>query len=196
MSCDFPAALEAYRKALALRPDNPIAASNLGVTQLWTGRYAEAIASLELAARSAPKNFQIQANLGDAYRAVKKPANAAAAYERSVALAREQLRLNPRDATAHTYPATGLAKTDHAAEAAAESKQALDLDPKEPSILLDAAVVAALAGQAAEAMDSLRKAVAAGYCRTIIARQPEFERFRKDPAFQAIVAAPPRAAGI
>jgi serine/threonine-protein kinase len=196
MSCDFPAALEAYRKALALRPDNPIAASNLGVTQLWTGRYAEAIASLELAARSSPKNFQIQANLGDAYRAVKKPANAAAAYARSIALAREQLRLNPRDATAHSYAATGLAKTNHAAEAAAESKQALDLDPKEPSILLDAAVVAALAGQSAEAMDSLRKAVAAGYCRTIIGQQPEFERFRKDPAFQAIVAAPPRAAGI
>ncbi len=196
MGCDFPAALEAYRKALALRPDNPIAASNLGVTQLWTGRYREAIASLELAARSAPKNFQIQANLGDAYRAVKKPGNAAAAYARSVALAREQLRLNPRDAIAHSYVATGLAKTDHAGEAAAEVKQALDLDPKEPSILLDAAVVAALAGRTAEAMDSLRKAVAAGYCRTIIARLPEFERFRKEPAFQAIVAAPPRAAGI
>jgi hypothetical protein len=41
-----------------------------------------------------------------------------------------------------------------------------------------------------------RKAVAAGYCRTIIARLPEFEQFRKDLAFQAIVAAPLRAAGI
>src|SRR5205814_6568880 len=105
---DFPAALEANRKALALRPDNPIAASNLGVTQLWTGRYAEAIASLELAARSAPKNFQIQANLGDAYRAVKRSGNATAAYARSIALAREQPRLNPRDAIAHPYDASVL----------------------------------------------------------------------------------------
>jgi Flp pilus assembly protein TadD len=196
MSCDFPAALEAYGKALALRPDNPIAASNLGVTQLWTGRYADSVMSLELAARQAPKNYRIQANLGDAYRAIRKPGNAAAAYARSVALAREQLRLNPRDAIAHSYAATGLAKANHAAEAAAEVKQALDLDPKEPSILLDAGVVAAIAGRTAEAMDLLRKAVVAGYCRTIIARQPEFERFRNDPAFQAIVAAPPRAAGI
>ena len=182
--------------ALSLRPDNPIAASNLGVTQLWTGRYPEAVTSLELAARYAPKNYRIQANLGDAYRAVKKPASTAAAYARSIALAQEQLRLNPRDAVAHSYAATGLAKTNRAAEAAAEVKQAIELEPKEPSILLDAAVVAALAGRTAEAMDSLRKAVAAGYCRTIIARQPEFERFRNDPAFQAIVAAPPRAAGI
>jgi hypothetical protein len=55
--------------------------------------------------------------------------------------------------------------------------------------------VAALAGRTAEAIGSLRKAVEAGYCRDIIARQPEFERFRKDPEFQTIIAAPPRAAG-
>jgi Serine/threonine protein kinase len=197
MSCDFPAALEAYGKALALRPDNPIAASNLGVTQLWMGRYAEALASLELAARYAPNDYLVRANLGDAYRAVRgKEAKAIESYTRSIALAREQLRLNSRDAIAHSYAATGLAKTNHAAEAAEEMKQALDLDPKEPSILLDAAVVAALAGRTAEAIGSLRKAVDAGYCPAIIARQPEFERFRKDPEFQTIIAAPPRAAGI
>jgi TolB-like protein/Flp pilus assembly protein TadD len=197
MSCDFPAALEAYGKALALRPDNPIAASNLGVTQLWMGRYAEALASLELAARYAPNDYLVRANLGDAYRAVRgKEAKAIESYMRSIVLAREQLRLNSRDAIAHSYAATGLAKTNHAAEAAEEMKQALDLDPKEPSILLDAAVVAALAGRTAEAIGSLRKAVDAGYCPAIIARQPEFERFRKDPEFQTIIAAPPRAAGI
>jgi Flp pilus assembly protein TadD/TolB-like protein len=196
MACDFMPALDAYGKALALRPDNPVAASNLGVTQLWMGRYREAVASLELAARYAPKNFQVQANLGDAYRAVKEPAKATAAWARSIALAREQLRLNPRDAIAHSYAATGLAKTSQAAEAAAESKQARAMDPKEPTILVDAAVVAALAGRTAEALGLLRRAVEMGYCRDIIARQPEFERFRKEPGFQVIVAAPPRTAGI
>jgi serine/threonine-protein kinase len=196
MRCDFPAAFEAYSKALALRPDNPIAASNLGVTQLWMGRYSEAVASLEVAARYAPKNYQVHANLGDAYRSVKEPEKAADAWARSIALAREQLRLNPRDAIAHSYAATGLAKVSHAAEAAEESKQALALDPKEPSIFVDAAVVAALAERTAEALGMLRRAVEAGYCRDIIARQPEFERLRKESGFQAIVAAPPRAAGI
>ena len=197
LNCDFPAALEAYRKALALRPDHPTAVSNLGVTQIWMGRYGEAVASLELAARYAPNDYLVRANLGDAYRAVPgKEAKAIECYTRSIALAREQLSLNSRDAKAHSYAATGLAKTNHPAEAVAEMKQALDLDPKEPSILLDAAVVAALAGQTAEAIGLLRRAVQAGYCRDIIARQPEFERFRKEPGFQAIVAAPPRAAGI
>jgi Flp pilus assembly protein TadD/TolB-like protein len=196
LNCDFPAALEAYRKALALRPDHSPAVSNLGVTQLWMGRYGEAVASLELAARLAPKSYLVRANLGDAYRAVPgEEAKAIGSYTRSIALTREQLRLNPRDAMAHSYAATGLAKTKHAAEAAEEMRQALDLDPKEPAILVDAAVVAALAGRTAESVDWLRKAVQAGYCRTIIARQREFEAFRDDPAFQAIVSAPPRAAG-
>jgi Flp pilus assembly protein TadD len=196
MSCDFTAALNAYGKALALRPDNPIAASNLGVTQLWMGRYAEAVASLEPAARYAPNNHQVWANLGDAYRAVRgNEAKAAGAYTRSISLAREQLRLNPRDAMAHSYAATGLAKTNHAAEAAEEMRQALGLAPKEPAILVDAAVVAALAGRTAEAVSWLRKAVSAGYCRTILAQQQEFEGFRNDPEFQEIIAAPPRAAG-
>ena len=196
MSCDFPAALEAYRKALALSPDNPTAVSNLGVTQLWMGRSGEAVASLELAARLTPNDYMVRANLGDAYRAVPgEEAKAIESYTRSIALAREQLGLNSRDAKAHSYAATGLAKTKRAAEAAEEMRQALALDPKEPAILVDAAVVAALAGRTTEAVGWLRRAVAAGYCRTTIARQPEFEGFRNDPAFQAIIAAPPRAAG-
>jgi len=196
MSCDFDAALDAYGKALALRPDYPSALSNLGLTQLWMGRYSEAVASLELAARYAPNDYRIQANLGDAYHAVhEKEAKAAEAWVRSIALAREQLRLNSKDAMAHSFTATGLAKTNQAAEAAEEMKQALEVESKEPAILLDAAVVAALAGQTAEAIEWLRKAVSAGYCRTIIARQPEFQAFRNEPAFRAIIAAPPRAAG-
>ena len=196
MSCDFGAALDAYRKALALQPNNPVAASNLGVTQLWMGRYPEAVVSLELAARNAPNSYRIMGNLADAYRAVPgKEAKASETYTRAVALAREQLRLNARDALAHSCVATGLAKNNHAAEAATEMRLALELAPKDPDILLDGAVVAALAGRTSDAIGFLRRSVEAGFCRAIIARQPEFERFRKDPAFQMIVAAPRQAAG-
>ena len=60
---------------------------------------------------------------------------------------------------------------------------------------MDAAVVAALAARKEEAIGWLRKAVERGFCRDIIARQPEFKQFQRDPSFQAIIAAPPRAAG-
>ena len=179
-----------------MQPNNPVAASNLGVTQLWMGRYPEAVGSLELAARNAPNSYRIMGNLADAYRAVPgKEAKAAETYKRAVALAREQLRLNARDALAHSCVATGLAKNNQAAEAATEMQLALELAPKDPDILLDGAVVAALAGRTSDAIGFLRRSVEAGFCRAIIARQPEFERFRKDPAFQMIVAAPRKAAG-
>ena len=59
----------------------------------------------------------------------------------------------------------------------------------------EAAIVAALAGRDAEAIEWLRRAVAAGYCRDIILWQPEFARFRDNPEFRSIVAAPRNAAG-
>ena len=193
--CDFKPSLEAFARALALRPNDSVAASNLGVTQLWMGRYDDAITSLELAARSNPNNYVIQTNLGDALRAAGKGADAGTYYARSLALAKEQLHLNARDAQAHSYAATSLAKLGRGEEADAQMRQALAIDAKDPGILVDAAVVAALSGRTAEAIASLRTAVDGGYCRSIIARQLEFERLRGDPKFQAIIAAPPQAAG-
>ena len=195
MRCDYSAALDAFRKALALKPDDPVAASNLGVTQLWTGRSSEAVASLELASRQSPRNFRILANLGDAYRAAGgRDAKALVSWERSIGLAREQLGLDPRDALAHSCIAAGLAKTNHPAEAAGEMKEALALDSRDASILLDAAVVAALANRKAEAFGWMRKAVEQGNCREVIARQPEFQKFRGEAEFEAIVAGTARAA--
>jgi tetratricopeptide (TPR) repeat protein len=196
MYCNFPAAIEAYRRALQLKPQDPIAASNLGLTQLWTGRYADAVASLEKAVREAPSDYTIWGNLGDAYRMAPGAASKSAdAYARSIRLAREQLRINPADAEAHSFVATGLAKTGHAREGTEEIQRALALAERNPNVMADSAIVAALAGRDSEALDWLRKAVAAGYCRSIIARQPEFARLRDNPDFRSIVAAPRAAAG-
>jgi Flp pilus assembly protein TadD/TolB-like protein len=196
MRCNYPAAIEAYRRALALDPKNSSAASNLGMTQLWTGHVAEAVASLEKAASAGPSDYAIWGNLGDAYRAASDTADkASAAYARSIALASEQLRLNPADSEACSFVATGLAKTGHAQEATNALNKALALSDKDPNLMADAAVVAVLAGRDTEAIAWLRKAVAAGYCREIIAAQPEFARLRDNPDFRSIIAAPRNATG-
>ena len=195
MRCDFQAALAAFHRALELAPKDPTALSNLGMAQLWTGRPADAVASLERALAEAPGNFMIAGNLGDAYRARGDADKADRAYARSIALARAQLDLNPRDTVARSYVATGLAKTGHLAEANQEMGRVIALDPKEADLFSDAAIVAALGGRDAEAFSWLRKAVAAGYCRQTIAVQPDFARFRDNPEFRSIVAAPRTAAG-
>jgi len=195
MRCNFPAALAAFRRALELAPKDPSALSNLGITQLWMGHPAEAVASLERAAGESPSNFMIAGNLGDAYRARGDAEKAKSAYARAMALARAQLDLNPSDATALSQVATALAKRGQVAEARREMERALSLDQNDPNVMSDAAIVYALAGRDADALAWLRKAVAAGYCRQIVERQPEFARLSQNPEFRSIIAAPPKAAG-
>ncbi|MFY9549898.1 MAG: tetratricopeptide repeat protein, partial [Thermoanaerobaculia bacterium] len=194
--CDFPPAIEAFRKALALEPKDPVAGSNLGLTQLWLGRFSDAVGSLERAAATSPSDFRIWGNLGDARRGAGNAPGAKVAYERSIALAREQLRLNPVDPEAHGYVATGLAKTGRAEQATEEMRTAIALGEPDADLLADAAVVAAAGGRRDEAFDWMTKAVAAGYCRETLARQPELATLREDPRFQSIIAAPRKAAGI
>ncbi len=195
MRCDFPAALEAYRKALAIDPKNGDAAANLGLTELWMGREGEATKHLELASELSPKNCTVWGNLGDAYRRAKATDKATRAFQQSIALAREQLRFNPADSDALGTLATSLAKTGHGAEAAEPIQRSLAASSKNPVVYSDAATVAALTGRDAEALALLRQAVALGYCREILARQPEFERFRDNPEFRSVIAAPQKAAG-
>jgi serine/threonine-protein kinase len=188
LACDFTGAIAAFREALRLRPDDGVAASNLGMTQLWTGHSGEAVSTLERAAKNAPKDWQIRANYADALTANGETAKAAAEYEQSIALVRDWLALNPTDATAHSSLGSSLARTGHPEEAARSIQSALALDDREPSVLWDAAVVAMLRGNTRDAMSWLRKAADAGYCREIIARQPEFASVRGSAEFRAIVA--------
>ncbi len=195
LGCDFGTALPALRKALQLKPDDPVAASNLGLTQLWAGRPGEAVATLETASRNAPANFQVWGAFGDALAETGAKERAAQAYARAIELAHGAIRLNPRDAAAHSVLGTSFARTGRTEEAVGEIQTALSLDDKQPSVLADAATVAALRGKSQEALGWIRKAVDAGYCRQIIARQPEFASLRESPEFQSIVAAPRKTAG-
>ncbi len=192
--CNFPSAVETLKKAAAIQSD-PFILSNLGMAQLWTNHTSEAVATLERAASLAPNEYRIQNNLGDAYGAAGAATKATAAYERSIFLANEQLRLNPQDSDALIFLAVSLAQTGHTAEADAPMRRALSIKGQDSYVLLGAATVAALAGHDDEALGWLQKAVAAGACPAIIDWQPAFRRFRENPKYRSIVAAPRAAAG-
>ena len=188
LACDFTSAVAAFREALRLHPNDPVAASNLGMTQLWMGQTGEAVGVLEQAVKNGPKDWQIRANYADALTANGETEKARDSYEQSIALCREAIALNPTDAVAHSSLGTSLARTKRQSEAAREIQAALALDDREPNVLWDAAVVSMLSGQTKEALSWLRRAADAGYCRDIIARQPEFAAVRDSPDFRTIVA--------
>jgi Flp pilus assembly protein TadD/TolB-like protein len=192
MNCELPEAFRAFRKSLELQPKNSAAASNLGLLEVWMGHPTEAVSYLEQAAAEAPSDFEIQANLGDAYRAQRDASKSAEAYARSIALARQRLASDGGDATARSVLATGLAMTGNTADANREMKRALELTDMDPVVLVDAAIVAVVGGHDPEALGYLRRAVEAGYCPQIIAKGPEFERFATNPEFQAILTLRPK----
>ncbi len=59
----YPDAIQAARQAIALSPRSPEPYNNLAIAQYYTGRRAEAVATLEQAQALAPENAQVAANL-------------------------------------------------------------------------------------------------------------------------------------
>ncbi|HVF60682.1 MAG TPA: protein kinase [Thermoanaerobaculia bacterium] len=184
---DFRRALAAYEKSVQLSP-TALAYSGLGGMQFFLGRTRAAASSFEKAVELTPQHFYVWANLGDAYRWTPglEP-KAAAAYARAIALAREELRVNPQDGVVHSVLALCLAKTGDDAAAERHVRAALASAPDSPELLYNAALVAGLAGRRAEALRLLGRAAEGGYSRALIASEPELAGLRGEAAFQAIV---------
>jgi tetratricopeptide (TPR) repeat protein len=80
------AALEGFARVHQFRPDLTEASLALGVMKLEAGLAEEAIASLEVAAKFAPKNAFVATALGDAYRLAGRYGEAKATLEKAVTL--------------------------------------------------------------------------------------------------------------
>jgi len=63
-SNNYPESIEAYEKALALRPGNPDVLTDLGVMYRRNGQAGEAVLRFRKAAKAAPDHFQSRFNLG------------------------------------------------------------------------------------------------------------------------------------
>jgi Flp pilus assembly protein TadD/TolB-like protein len=190
----FEGALGAYQKSLALAPTD-VAYSNLGTAHFYLGHYRESAKAFQEAVRRTPGHFLFWANLGDADRWTKGlEAKAPEAYRRAIELAREELRINPRNGQALAYLALCLAKTGSAAEAEELAGRALSVEPKNPEVLYNAAVVASLSGRRGEAVVRLRRAVDAGYPRAMVEHDPELARLREQQEFRSVFRTQPEKA--
>ena len=179
---DFDGALAASRRSIALEPTGA-ALANLGTLQFYVGDYDEAALSFVKASELTPASLDVWLNLGDAYRwSEKRRAEAAAAYRRAIALGREQLGINPKDDATRAHVAMALAKSGDLG-AAAEELRRLRAERGGPESFYAQALVATLDGRSGEAVELLRRAVAAGYDRWLLARDPEFVPLRGQRGF-------------
>jgi tetratricopeptide (TPR) repeat protein len=91
-SGDIKGAIEAYQKYLAVRPESPMALSNLGAALAREGRYEDAIRQYRHALKLQPGNTPVELNLGLAYYKSGQTETAAATLERVHRAAPEQLQ--------------------------------------------------------------------------------------------------------
>jgi len=177
-------AIAAFRRSLAIQPSSS-AYSNIGTVEFFRHNYTESARAFEKAVELRPNDYLYRGNLADAYYfAPGERPKAEAAYRSAIALAEEELRVNPRDATALVSLAHYRVKTGQHGPALEAAERALALAPDDMNVAFTAAIVHDLLGRPDRALALLRRALQQGYSRAEIENHPELEALRARPEFQ------------
>jgi tetratricopeptide (TPR) repeat protein/TolB-like protein len=173
-------------KAMQLGPE-PAVISTLGTSYFYLHRYGEAVKQFEKAVELNPNDETMMGNLADGYRAVGQMERAKATYEKAIALAFKDLRVNPRSARTMGDLALYFAKIGDAADAMEFARRARVLYPSSVDLILTSAEVHALSNRPEEAIAELKKGLQQGLTTTSIESDPELESLRKRPDYQTLM---------
>jgi tetratricopeptide (TPR) repeat protein len=185
---DFKQAGEYFERGLKLSPNDPDLNASAGTVSFYFGRYAEAVSYCKKAIARKSQKFDYWGNLGDAYRMIPgQAAEARKAYRQAIALAENQLQINPLDTEKLSYVALYYARVGEAAQAQQYLAKALALAPDDPDVLRIACLIHLEAGNREEALRLLEKAVRAGYARGQLVADPDLADLHSDPRFAQLV---------
>ena len=124
-------------------------------------------------------------NLGYVYSWMEgKDIESREAFDRAIELAETAKEQNPRDSYVHSDLALYYAKTGRAELALQHQETALVLAPDSAEIIAAAAEALEVLGQRDKAVGLAQKALAAGYERISLQRNPEFAALLHDPRMQ------------
>lgn len=180
-------AIPMFQRAVAIRPEaEPY--SNLGTSYFYLRRFADSVRSYKEALKLSDQLYVVWGNLGDAYFwSSDHQEEAAAAYEKAITLAAQNLRVNPRDATALGNLAYYQAMRQEKAAATGNLNRALAIAPRDPELLFNAAVAYSQMGEDDRALVALKKALEAGYSANLVRDTPMFGKLRQNPRFRDIL---------
>jgi tetratricopeptide (TPR) repeat protein len=186
MQGDLAMGLSSLTRAAEISP-KASTFSNIGTVQYWNGRFADARHAYEQAIALKPNDASLVRNLGDAWAGEHNVPEARKAYVSALAFARNQLKVNPKDATTLSLAAILEAKLDRPVDARADVDRALALAPKDAEVYYRSAVVAALARDRPAALAALKSALAQGYSRELMGRDLDLQSLKGLPEFTALL---------
>ena len=178
---------EYFRRGLQVDPNNADVLANLGTVSFFLGFYDEDAKYNQGAVGLRPTKYDYWGNLADAYHMMPGHASDAAAdYQQAIHLAEDQLKINPNDSDLLSSLAHYYSRTNDPAHARKYLEKALNADPQNVDVLLIACLVHLDAGERREALQSLQKAVSAGYPREQLLANPELKSLHSDPEFERL----------
>jgi tetratricopeptide (TPR) repeat protein/predicted Ser/Thr protein kinase len=180
-------ALETLNKSIAERP-TVLAYSNLGNAYFGLRRFDDAARTFEQGLTFDAKNWRLWGNLGDArYWIPQQRARAPEAYRKAIALAGEQLQVNPRNDVILGLVASYEAMLGEKQAAMAHLNRALAIAPKDPDLQYRAALVHNHFGETELTLKWLSSALATGFSPVTVRNAPDFDSLRDNPKFQRLM---------
>ncbi|HEX5227044.1 MAG TPA: protein kinase [Bryobacteraceae bacterium] len=176
-----------FQKALKLEPSEGLYL-NMGVTYFFLGHRTDAITMFEKAVALNPNDQVAVGNLADGYRWLPDKAKAHETYEKAIALAYKDLRVNPRDAGTLGSLAVYYAKNGDSAKGLEFIRRARAIDPKDNELMYKEAVVNAVAGRQADAVNALRQALQNGYSAQQAKSDPELQVLSGNGEVEKVIA--------
>jgi serine/threonine protein kinase/tetratricopeptide (TPR) repeat protein len=182
----YNACIPAFQKALQLQPSADVY-SNLGTAHFYLKRYDDAVKMFEKAVEMNPNDDVNVGNLADAYRWSGQRERAKVAYDKAIALAYRDLRVNPRSSSTKEHLALYYAKKGDSRQALQFIRDARSIDPNNIEFIYYEGVVQALANRPSEALTALREAFQKGYSSEEAKNDPELNNLHSRPEFEALL---------
>jgi len=185
---DLPQAIGNYEHAARLGP-NAGAYANLALAYYTAARYEQARdAYLEAITRDERK-ASLRRDLGDVYTRLGRAADARAMYEKAIALAQDDLKVNPRDARAVALIALCEAKTGQRAPAERHAAEAAVLTPGDRDVRILVAKAYNVLRDRPAGLSALQSAIALGFEPKMAREDDELAVLRDGPEFEKAIAA-------
>jgi non-specific serine/threonine protein kinase len=182
------AALLAWR-AIERKTDCEGAWTILGTAYFASGRYEEGAALTERAIEASGDDYNMYPPYLNSLGRLERKKEAEELRQRMCKVLRQQLELVPEDVRARILLAGNLASFEQEREECIRHLQtAVTLRPGDPNILYNAACTYGVLGKGSEALETFRKAVAAGYTNLNWAsRDSDLDCLHDNAEFQKLV---------
>ncbi|MGB9436181.1 MAG: protein kinase [Candidatus Acidiferrum sp.] len=177
-------AIELAQRAITLKPDCEGVYNVLGRAYFASGRFQESAGIAEKAIEANGDDYNVFIPIVNALERLGRSQELKRFREMEMRTLERQLELVPEDVRARSLLAADYANMGRSDDAVRHLEMTVALRPNDSNVLYNAACTYAVLGKKVEALDTLRRSLAAGYANADWPRQdPDLSSLHADPEF-------------